>query len=249
MLTRRAVVASGLAFSAITAVRADERMGYFPSTVHEQIKSDPAGSIAAVYAAERQRFLNALGSSFSAEIEEHIKLGFCAVLAYDLIPYGSEGGDAGLPLGDLVLRPSMDCDNYVALTWRLFNALVPAPTTSMFAVGWDGGPIGNHAQICSHKSADAQGNGGGDWLVDPTIGLVLCGHGWDWVARGMPCNMVYAKDFFWRTPGQIDQFHGDVVNAIASGACRPSHILYYAKTLAKFLAPGPSSNWLTPRAA
>lgn len=222
-------------------------MSYFTATQHLAVASDPS-AIAALYAAERSRFVSALGPGFANEPEEHYKLAFCSVFAYDHAPYGSGGGATSDPLTDLLARPSMDCDNYVAVTWRLFNLLVPAPETRVAAIGWEGGYYGNHAQLAAHKSS-VNGVGGGSLFVDPTIGLVLCGYNFDWYAASRPCGAYYSKSFYYDKGDGIGQFNVNVKTAIFSGLLKPSHILYTFDDVEQFVAPPPMSEWPTPALA
>lgn len=222
-------------------------MSYFTSAQHSAVAADPT-AIASLYTAERTRFLADLGGNFSAEPEEHFKLAFCGVFAYDHAPYGSGGGSVTEPLTNLLAAASMDCDNYVAVTWRLFNLLVPAPETRVTALGWDGGYFGNHAQLAAHKSP-INGAGGGSLLVDPTIGLVLCAHNFDWYAASKQCSSAYSKSFYYDKGDGIGQFNTSVQTAIFGGLLKPSNILYAFDDIEQFVAPPPMSSWPTPALA
>jgi hypothetical protein len=224
-------------------------MGYFTPTERAALVANPA-TISALYAANRARFIADLGAGFSAEIEEHYKFGFCGLVAFDLKPYG---GSVAVTLPDLLAAPALDCDNYAILMWRLFKILAPSASTNVAAVGWNNGPFGNHAQMHCHKNADANGNGGGYWLVDPTIGVMLCGHGFDWVASGKRSSMAYCKSFHaacGRQGSATQQLHDNVMAALAGGLYRPSHLLYYYVDLDRFISPVPDyADWMTPQAS
>lgn len=150
-------------------------------------------------------------------------------------------------MADLLAASTLQCSDYAILTYRFFLLLVPAPTTTIGFAGWNGGAVGNHCQIFAHKAPDVSGNNGGDWLVDPTIGLLLCGHDFSWIAGGHACNMLYAKDFCWRT--DIASFNSEVIGALTSGTFKPSSLLYWTTNFNEFVAPAPSSNWMTPQSA
>ncbi|HEY7383035.1 MAG TPA: hypothetical protein VH743_05130 [Beijerinckiaceae bacterium] len=244
-MTRRGVIASLVAMQSAPALaRLSDpmpRMSYFPADAHAALRSNPA-AIISIYNAHRDRFVADLGAGFAKEVEDHVKLGFCGLVAYDLTPYGPHGGNAAVPVPSLYNVASMDCDNYAAVTWRLFNILCPASSVSVAAVGWDGGPIGNHAQIfSSHPSGTA-------WLVDPTIGVVQCEYDFDWIASGRPTPEGHRKDFYWRAGDAVQWLHDRVIEALDKGEYRPSQLLYYATTIDKFLDAAPMGKWMTPRA-
>lgn len=220
-------------------------MSYFTAQQHADVAATPS-SISAVWATDSARFVSDLGAPFSAEIAEHIKLAFCAVFAYDHVPYGPDGGSAADQLETLMAKPNMDCDNYAAVAWGLFELLCPSPTTSVCAIGWDGGYIGNHAQIVAHKIPSSGGNGGGSILVDPTVGFVQCAYNFDWYASGKPCSSTYAKSF---NHGRADGSSGlntAVMLALSNGYLKPSDILYVFGDRAAFVSPPVISAWATP---
>ncbi|MGH6770534.1 MAG: hypothetical protein ACRECO_16090 [Xanthobacteraceae bacterium] len=245
-MNRRAfLVGCAVAPLAIRAARAG--VSYFTAAEHAALESDPS-TIAALYAANRTRFISDLGSSFAGEIEEHRKFGFCGLVAYDSRPYGTSIIIKDLPSVEavkyLLTASHVDCDNYCALAWHLFRLLVPTPTTNLAVVGIDHGLVGNHAFLTAQKQADANGNGGGYWIVDPTVGLMNCGHGIDWLMGGKPINMVYTKSFYWRS--DVDVFNGNVKAAMQNGLHRPSHLLYFTRSIQKFVVHAPMEDWMTP---
>ena len=166
-------------------------MAYFTQAEHAALITSPC-SIAMLYATHRNRFIADLGSGFTAEIEQHLKFGFCGLVAFDLKPYGQS---IKTTLADLLAEPVLDCDNYAMLMWRLFKFLCPEATTNVAVVGWNNGPIGNHAQMHCQKNADSYGMGGGYWMVDPTFGILLCAYNFDGIASGAKVNPVYLKSF------------------------------------------------------
>jgi len=211
-------------------------LSYFPAVVHGAIIANP-DAIRNIYAAYMERFMADLGPDFSSEPEEHIRLAFASVMAYDLKPYGN---CTVIDLSQMLASPVWDCDNYVAVTWHLFNRLVPQPTTRFMAVGWDHGPFGNHAQIIAEKA------GYGSLLADPTIGLVQRGFGFNWIASGKPCSAAGRKEFLWRPDPALRSFRDKVVGALVEGEYRPSQLLYIFDSLEKFGSPPPMTTWPTP---
>ena len=224
-------------------------MSYFTTQQHASIAADPS-VITTLYASERTRFLASLGSNFAAEPEEHFKLAFCAVFAYDHVPYGPDGGSVADPLVTLLSRANMDCDNYAAVAWGLFELLCPSHVTSVCAVGWDGGAIGNHAQIVAHKAPNGQGGDGGSILVDPTIGFIQVGYPYDWFASQKACSAAYAKSFNQGRNDGTAWLNSAVQSAMSNGSLKPSDILYVFGSIDSFKSPECSStNWPTPAKA
>lgn len=224
-------------------------LSYFTPAEHADLMADPS-FISVLYARHRARFKADLGPGFAVEIEEHFKFGFCGLVAFDLKPYGESNA---VEMASILAAPSLDCDNYAILMWNLFDILCPEATTNVAAVGWNNGPIGNHAQMHCHKNADANGNGGGFWLVDPTVGIILCGWSFDSVASGLPVgsNTQYLKSFHAACgrAGSVTQWlHDRVRAALIGGLYRPSQLLYYYVDRDRFIAPVPDfSDWMTPQ--
>ncbi len=215
---------------------------YFAPAVHQAIIEDPT-QIGAIYAHERPRFVNDCGLLYYPEIEEHRRLGFCALLAYDLKPFGPSSPSG---LAELLAAPCLTSCGYVLLAWRLFLLLQPQPTTTVFAVGWRGGFLRSYCQLVAHKDPDAYGEFGGDWLVDPTVGILLCGHDLDFIVSGHAVNFAYVRDFYWR--GGIDEFRWRVRVALHDGLYRPSDLWYYVSDIERFARPSPMEAWMTPQA-
>lgn len=211
-------------------------MGYFNQTQHAGITADPS-AISDIYFSERARFISDLGVGFVNETEDHYRLAFCSLVAYDHVPYGSGGGSASDPLTALLSRESMDCDNYVTVAWRLFRILSPTSQTRVAAIGWDGGYFGNHAQLVAHKTPNLYGQDGGSLVVDPTIGLVICGYNFDHYAATKPCLAYYSKSFYYdRSDGTV-QFNNNVKAAFYNGLLKPSDLLYAFSDIEQFVAP------------
>lgn len=224
-------------------------LSYLTPAEHADLMADPT-FISTLYDRHRVRFKFDLGAGFAVEIEEHFKFGFCGLVAFDLKPYGASNA---VEMADMLAAASLDCDNYAILMWRLFDILCPEATTKVSAVGWHNGPIGNHAQMHCHQNADANENGGGYWLVAPTVGIMLCGWDFDSVARGMPVGNKtrYLKSFHkacGRSGSATQWLHDAVRTALIGGLYRPSHLLYYYVDLDRYIAPVPDfGDWMTPQ--
>src|SRR5262249_23742317 len=89
------------------------------------------------------------------------KIAFLSVLAYSMAPYGAS---RSVRLEDLLSDKGLDCDNYAILTGH-FSRIFLGDRIDIKFVGFDGGAIGNHAQVFV-------GRDGESLVLDPTIGLV-----------------------------------------------------------------------------
>ncbi len=214
-------------------------MAYLSAANHARLLSQPE-MIRDLYAEVRPTFTANLGPLFADQCEDHLRLAFCSVVAFDLKPYGN---CTVHDLPGLLAAPALDCDNYVSLTWHLFKLMRPTSPTKIAALGWDGGVIGNHAQM------QAQTVGSPNILVDPTIGLVVYGCSMDFLVG----DFVYPPDCFasffsFNTRSNIVSFEASVRDAIANTKYRFSDLLYFITDHAKLMSPTERACWLTPRA-
>ncbi len=246
MFTRRdfLATASGAAVSLAGPASASPA-SYFNARQHDALLRHP-GQIRGLWASDGARFRASLGPGFAREIDEHVQLAFCAMVACDLKPYGP---CHTAELAGMLRAPTLACDNYLALAWRLFHILAPSHTTKIAAVGWDGGAVGNHCQIFCGKAAAADGQGGRAWMIDPTVAVFQCSSDFDAICSGRPASADYRADLYPRLGSVTDQLHDEVVTALADGLYRPSHLLYYFTDLNAYSNPPPEKSWPTPQAA
>ncbi|MCW5690286.1 MAG: hypothetical protein KIT76_17215 [Pseudolabrys sp.] len=214
-------------------------MGYLSAASRDNLLSRPE-TISDLYAETRAAFVADLGPAFAAQCEDHLRLAFCSVVAFDLKPYG---GCTVLDLAGLLASPVLDCDNYVSLTWHLFKLMRPTSPTNVAAIGWDGGAVGNHAQM------QAQTPGSPDILLDPTIGLVVHGCSIDFIVGTYvyPTNCM-ASFFRFNSRPNIDAFEARVRDAVANSKYRASDLMYFVADHATLINLPVRSHWLTPRA-
>lgn len=214
-------------------------MSYLSAATQAQIMAAPE-TIGAVYGSARATFIGNLGTGFSAQCEDHLKLAFCSVVAFDLKPYGT---CTVHDLPSLMASPVLDCDNYVSLAWRLFNLMRPITATKVVALGWDGGVVGNHAQM------QAQTAGSPDIFLDPTIGLAVNGCSLDGLVGDFvyPPNCV-ASFFSYNSRPALVGFDATVRDAVVNTRYKPSDMLYFIKDVPTLAALPPRTAWLTPRA-
>lgn len=146
--------------------------------------------------------------------EDQIALIWTMSAAHRYRPYGNS---MAFNLPDLVKEKQLDCDNFVFLTIRLFRLLRPGSNLDVDMVGWERGPVGNHAQIIVNHARVPL-------LIDPTVGIVAK-ISFDDLASGKKVDdddllMLSRRD---DPPG----FRDRVRDALLSGGYRPSHMLYY----------------------
>ena len=106
-------------------------------------------------------------------------------------------------------------------TWPNFSV---AETGLQFA-GFDGGAIGNHAQVFL---------GDGSLLLDPTIGLVAK-VGYDEILDGKPVDEGQVLIFRQHNDGILESFEVKVWQAIVNGSYRPSDVIYHFNSLDDYL--------------
>lgn len=209
-------------------------MAYLSAATHAELIANPE-RINAVYDIVRGSFVQHLGPQFEAQCEDHRKLAFCAIVAFDLKPYQ---GSLVHTLRELMAAPGLDCDNYVSLAWHLFYLMRPLSNTQVAAVGWNGGAIGNHAQM------QAITHGSPDIYLDPTIGLAVTGCSIDALCRGFkfqPQHMVSWESFHDRPI--LSLLRSNVINAIRNGTYKVSDLLYFTVGLDRWLMLAGSTDW------
>jgi hypothetical protein len=205
-----------------------------------RIRSDPQ-NIAAAYEACRDELMHSLPESFASLSECQRQLIFCCVVAHCLAPFGDSTAQN---LEDMLDAPMLNCGNYgllaVMLSQRLLAASTDEPDCAVHLVGWEGGLMGNHQQLF------ALADGCPTVLMDPTVGLFAT-QDFDSVASGhavppetMVCFSVHE---------QSQPFVDVVCESLLTGRGRPSHLLYYFRSVDHLLNEyGHPLHWPTPGA-
>jgi hypothetical protein len=198
-------------------------MSYTPASVLTALQTNP-DVIRAHWQATKAQFKSDLAPAFATQCDAHLALAMCSVVAFEYRPYG---GSLARTLINLLNAPQLDCDNYVSLAWELFNIIYPHPgQTKVAAVGWDGGAVGNHAQL------QARTPGSPDIYLDPTIGL--CVHGFNFVplCAGIAVQPQWMTSFWSYSPKpNIAAFEPTVRNAFLNASYQTQHLLYLAPGL------------------
>ena len=118
----------------------------------------------------------------------------------------------------------MDC---VKSAIGLFSRIFLGKNIAINFVGFDGGAIGNHAQLFVEDK-------GGELLLDPTIGLVAK-IGINDILMGKPLQRDQLRIFRQRSDERLDFFAENVIDAVTNGKYRSSDILYYSPSLDEYL--------------
>lgn len=176
--------------------------------------------------------LGQLGEGWSAA-DAHVVT--ASLLAHRVAPYGST--DAAVTLDGLLGADHLECFRYAALTMLL---LPDHLVERMWALGFQTGPVGNHAQLLYRGD-------GGTLLLDPTVGAVA-EIGYDALLMGEQPAQLWESGV-WRDDDHLHGFRGVVLRALDAGGYRPSDLLYVYDDLALYTGqrePGLGDNFLTP---
>jgi len=235
MNRRSFLIASTAALLTNCKTRTD--IGYFSAATHNAVIADPRGYLPTLYSNKRSTFISDLGGSFASAPEALLRTAFAAILSFDMKPYGTSNA---LTLTDCLMATSLDCDNYCVLAGEFARILGGADPAM---VGWNGGAVGNHAQML----ADANGE---HLFCDPTIGFVALDVTLSGLCRGYAPSTGRYKSFFSynasRAPDE-SSFDATVENAVIKGSYMASDILYFAPNIDKYRKMPGSSMWSTPQ--
>ena len=197
-------------------------------------------SIYKYYIKYKNCFTRALGYEFLNLNDMGKKIAFASIVAYKLKPYGTPTTPPLKMNKDLqknLLSQYLSCASYVRLTYELYQLIHPITPIKIFFVGWNGGSVGNHAQIFTQYT-------GIPLLLDPTIGLIARST-FDQVASGKKISIHEIKSFYSRT--DINAFNEKVINSLLAGEYKPSDLLYFFQNLNDFWKKKPQF-WSTPQA-
>lgn len=207
-------------------------MPYLSAATHAAIVADPR-YISAAWMLAQRNFKQDIGSAFAGRPDDMIAAGFCAITAYDMKPYGA---CTARDLGGILDSAVLDCDNYCLLAWYLFTILKPSTDVELAMVGWNGGAVGNHAQLLATIGDTSA------WLLDPTIGLIAGGATFNRICQGAPITAMT------QPAGVRDSAYSKTIrDALSSGAYKPSDLLYYFSPVSKYVANPPRHHWGTPQ--
>lgn len=178
------------------------------------------------------------GSSVSNDL---LASAFAAVCAWSMKPYGAN--PAGIDLASILAAQTVNCVDYVRLALYFMDLMPQCNNVIKAACGWNGGAVGNHAQLFVRNATDSM-------LLDPTVGLVVHGATYDGITTGTPFPASVQRSFFLQFGGDpaVRAFSAQVITAITNGGYKPSDALYYCGSL-NFLNSMPNEGqWPTPQA-
>ena len=218
------------------------RLAILNDGIAEEIKKDPS-RITQLFQESLQELTSELPPDLHALSEAELFAIYCSLISYIMAPYGNS---TEIELRNLLEEDHLDCDNYAILTKHLFDIglktgeIENADSIKFIFVGWNGGAVGNHAQIFVQSAEKSM-------VLDPTIALLAFAD-FDSIASGRPVPSSRIIDFSTRC--ELDDYRQRVINAICKGLYRPSDLLYYFVDFQEYLHPkSGSAYWYTPGAA
>lgn len=200
-------------------------MPWLSQTSHNQINANLT-NLESIYQACKPGLQSINSGAFASQPDDHLRFAFCAFTAFDLKPYI---GSMAYSLRDLMMEDGLDCDNYVRLAWYFFQIMRPKAPSEITAVGWEGGAIGNHAQMQIKTS------GHPPMYCDPTIGVMVHNVDFDKLCLGhqVPASNIYSIYHFNARP-EVAQLHTNTLGALTGGTYRASQLLYIYTNMTKY---------------
>lgn len=189
--------------------------GFFSQADLELIHAD-AANVATLYASRRADFVARTPASSSGLPEDYLKLAFAGMLAYEYRPYGSHGPVSGFDA--LLDLPFLACSSSSLLAYYLFTGLNPANPQAVTMVGWNGGHVGNHAQLLIQSAGEDA------LVVDTTIGHLALYDDLNAMVAGQRVASGDQASFY--LPGVLNWFQGRVTTAFSDGLFRAGNLLY-----------------------
>lgn len=187
----------------------------------EAVRAEPSSGMTTAFEGCKAELASKMGSLGLSE--QQTKAAFVAVLANAMAPYGPS---RSITLKDLLADKMMDCDNYAILTGHFIRIFLGKQFPVRFS-GFDGGAVGNHAQLFV-------GENGEQLLLDPTVGLVAR-IGFDDLLMGKPLQAKQIRIFRQHPDKTLDTFIDKVLDALTHGRYRPSDLLYYFASLDEYV--------------
>jgi hypothetical protein len=187
-----------------------------------EIRSDPQ-LLSDVYDRCRSEFAKRLDGFELGD--DDLRAAFAVMAAHAMAPYGNS---TVFDLPTLLAEPVLDCDNYAALAGHFVRILLPGRPHVFAVAGFDGGAVGNHAQVFLSLQRGRQ------LLADPTIGLIA-DIGFNDLLRGKKLAAESVVVMHMHKDKDIDGFGNRVYQALVAGSYEPSDLLYYIDGLDRFI--------------
>jgi hypothetical protein len=157
--------------------------------------------------------------------DRQLRLVFVSVVAQAIAPYGKS--DA-VTLQQLLGEKTLNCASYALLTGHLAKIILDDNSALVYFVGFDGGSVGNHAQLFIKDDQQSL-------LLDPTIGLVAK-IGFDELLSGKSVAVNNLHVFRQHYDRNMDVFIEKVLDAVLHGKYRPSDLLYYFSSIDDYVS-------------
>lgn len=171
-----------------------------------------------------------LGDEFQSVSEGAFRAILATVLAANFAEYGASSAQS---YEEIKNSSHLDCSRTILLVGYLLDAL---ESQRLQPIGFDGGYIGNHAQLLFNDERDTI-------LLDPTAGIIAKTSFND-LLRGVPLDEKSIRAFSMKDKS-INSFRENVYTAISHGKYLPSDLMYMHESLAEQKMGG-SDFYFTP---
>ena len=199
----------------------------------EQVRAQ--GSVDVIMPACSQQLRQALGQDFGTIDDDLVRVVLATIAAANFADYGAS---SAITYEDIARADRLNCGNTIFLVGYLFGAI---DSEKIRSVGFDGGVVGNHAQLFYI-------DGDRSFLLDPTIGLVAQ-VGFNVLMRGTPVPSNKIRLFKIKDASEgIRSYKMRVYEAVEQGAYVPSDFMYMHETLHEQLKSGMLSVYFSPGA-
>jgi len=179
------------------------------------LKREPERAFPSLYESCSAPLREMLGPEFADLSDSALRFVLGAVAAHSMSIYGAS---TVYDLRSLSTLPMLDCAGYAALAWHLAR-VAGADVRHAVVVGWDGSPVGNHAQLL-------YGEPGNDLVLDPTVGVVARAS----LAGVLAGHHVAAERMFLferaPTPIPLDELRDMVTSSLFLGQFGPGSLTY-----------------------
>lgn len=189
-----------------------------------------SGSIDVLLPRCSQELRAVLGDEFQAIGDGALRAILATVVAANFAEYGAS---SGLSYEEIKNSSHLDCSRTILLVGYLLDGL---ESKSLKPIGFDGGFIGNHAQLLFNDNNDTI-------LLDPTAGIIAKTNFND-LLRGIPLDEKNIRTFSMKDKS-INSFRENIYIAISRGKYLPSDFMYMHESLAE-QKPSGSDFYFTP---
>lgn len=192
-----------------------------------------SGSIDFLFPKCAQELRVVLGDEFKKVGDESLRAVLATVVAANFAEYGAS---SALSFEDIKNSSHLNCANTLFLVGYLLDAF---DSENLQPIGFDGGAIGNHAQLLFKGSGETL-------LLDPTAGLIAKTN-FDDLLRGVPVSQSKIRTFSIKDKSKsINSSRERVYIAIQRGKYQPSDFMYMHESLAELKSRGSSNSYFTP---